>query len=254
MKNFLSSLFRSKRELKQLSEPVALGGLYCDMHSHFIPGVDDGAATMEDSIALIKGMHSLGYRKLITTPHIYWDLYKNNSAILLERLEWVRAELMRQEIDIALDVAAEYFCDEHFEELIEKRDILSFGDQKYVLLEISFMDENVNLPRALFNLRLAGYRPVLAHPERYEYWHGKFSQYEKYFDQEIIFQLNINSLTGQYGPGVRRISERLIDKGMIQFLGSDCHHVGHLNLMDTARKSPHLKKLIDSGILLNTTL
>jgi protein-tyrosine phosphatase len=254
MKNFLSSLFRSKRELRQLSQPLSLSAVCTDMHSHFLPGIDDGATSLEDSVTLIQGMQALGYKRLITTPHIYWDLYKNTSAIILEKLEMVRAELARQHIDMELEAAAEYFCDEHFEALIERRDILSFGDQKYVLLEISFMDENVNLPRALFNLRLAGYKPVLAHPERYEYWHGKFSQYEKYFDQEIIFQLNINSLTGQYGPGVRRISERLIDKGMIQFLGSDCHHLGHLNLMETARKSPHLKKLIDSGILLNTTL
>ncbi|MFM7104794.1 MAG: tyrosine-protein phosphatase, partial [Flavobacteriales bacterium] len=201
MKKFLSSLFRNKRELRQLSVPVSLHPVLTDMHSHFLPGIDDGASSLEDSIELIKGMHSLGYRKLITTPHIYWDLYKNTRAIILEKLEIVRAELVRQEIDITLEAAAEYFCDENFEELIDKKDLLSFGNN-YVLLEISFMDENVNLPRALFNLKLAGYKPVLAHPERYEYWHGKFSQYEKYFDQEIIFQLNINSLTGQYGPGV----------------------------------------------------
>lgn len=254
MRHFLSSLFATRRESKQLRELVSLSVVQTDMHSHFLPGIDDGAPTVEDSIELISGMQALGYKKLITTPHIYWDLYKNTTSIIREKLDIVKTELALRNIDIELEVAAEYFCDQHFESLIEKRDILSFGDQQYVLLEISFMDENVNLPRALFNLRLAGYRPVLAHPERYEYWHGNFSQYEKYFDQEVIFQLNINSLTGQYGAGVRRISERLIDKGMIQFLGSDCHHGGHLTLMETARRSPHLKRLIESGHLLNTSL
>ena len=254
MRNFLSSILQSKREPRQLQEPVMLTAVQTDMHSHFLPGIDDGAPTIEDSIALIRGMHSMGYKRLITTPHIYWDIYKNTSEIIHEKLSIVRDEIKRQGLEIEIEAAAEYFCDEHFEELIEKRDLLSFGDNKYVLLEISFMDENVNLQRALFNLRLAGYRPVLAHPERYEYWHSNFEKYEKYYDQEIILQLNINSLTGHYGPGVKRISERLIDKGMIQFLGSDCHHHGHLTLMDTSRKNHHLKKLIESGILLNSTI
>ncbi len=254
MRNFLNSMFQSKRESKQLVEPLMLTAVQTDMHSHFLPGIDDGAPTLEDSIQLIKGMQSMGYKKLITTPHIYWDIYKNTSDIILNKLSIVKDEILRQGIEIEIEAAAEYFCDEHFEELIEKKDLLSFGNNKYVLLEISFMDENVNLQRALFNLRLAGYRPILAHPERYEYWHNNFEKYEKYFDQEILLQLNINSLTGHYGPGVKRISERLIDKGMIQFLGSDCHHNGHLNLMESARKSYHLKKLLDSGLLLNSIL
>jgi len=254
MNNFLSSLFKKKREQKLLSEPVSLSKVHTDMHSHFLPGIDDGAATLDDSIELIRAMQEQGYQKLITTPHIYSDIYKNTSQIILEKLALVKEELVRREINVSLEAAAEYFCDEHFETLIESRDILSFGEQKYVLLEISFMDENANLQRALFNLRLAGYKPILAHPERYEYWHGNFSKYEKYYDQEIILQLNINSLTGQYGPGVKRISERLIDKGMIQFLGSDCHHTGHLKLMEAAVRNPHLQKLIDSGKLLNHTL
>jgi tyrosine-protein phosphatase YwqE len=103
-------------------------------------------------------------------------------------------------------------------------------------------------------MRLAGYSPILAHPERYDFWHRDFSRYESMIDKDVHLQLNINSLTGQYGPDTKRISERLIDRGMVSFIGTDCHHLGHVQLTNTARTNPHLLKLIESGNLLNGEL
>lgn len=224
------------------------------MHSHLLPGIDDGATDLEDSMQIILHLKELGYHRFITTPHIFWDMYRNTPDIIREKLAIVKEELIRRQIPVEIEAAAEYYCDEHFEKEIEAQTLLTFGTKKYVLFEISFAQENVNLGRAIFNMRLAGYTPILAHPERYEFWHGDFRKYESMLDKDVHLQLNINSLTGQYGPDTRRISERLIDRGMITFLGSDCHHMGHVQLMNTARTHPYFKKLIDSGNLLNAEL
>jgi protein-tyrosine phosphatase len=245
--------WKPSRQEKKIA-PVDLSLIGTDMHSHFLPGIDDGAVDLEDSIQLILHLKEIGYKKFITTPHIFWDMYRNNNEIILEKLKLLREELVRREIDVEIEAAAEYYCDEHFEKLIEDQNLLTFGNKKYVLFEISFAAENVNMSRAIFNMRLAGYSPILAHPERYDFWHRDFSRYESMIDKDVHLQLNINSLTGQYGPDTKRISERLIDRGMVSFIGTDCHHLGHVQLTNTARTNPHLLKLIESGNLLNGEL
>jgi tyrosine-protein phosphatase YwqE len=114
-----------------------------DMHSHLLPGIDDGAVDLEDSIQLILHLKEIGYKKFITTPHIFWDMYRNNNEIILEKLKLLREELFRREIDVEIEAAAEYYCDEHFEKLIEDQNLLTFGNKKYVLFEISFAAEYV---------------------------------------------------------------------------------------------------------------
>jgi protein-tyrosine phosphatase len=249
---FFSKWKPSKQEKK--IAPVDLSLIGTDMHSHLLPGIDDGAANLEDSIQLILHLMEIGYKKFITTPHIFWDMYRNTPEIIHDKLAILREELKRRNIDVEVEAAAEYYCDEHFETLIEQQKLLTFGSKKYVLFEISFAAENANLSRAIFNMRLAGYTPILAHPERYDYWHRDFSRYESMLDKDVLLQLNINSLTGQYGPDTRRISERLIDRGMVSFIGTDCHHLGHMQLTNVARTHPHMQKLIDSGQLLNKEL
>jgi protein-tyrosine phosphatase len=235
-------------------DPIDLSVLGVDMHSHLLPGIDDGAANLEESIQLILHLQEMGYKKFITTPHIFWDMYKNTPEIIADKLAILREEVKRREIDVQIEAAAEYYCDEHFEKQIEEKRLLTFGKRNFVLFEISFAAENVNLGRAIFNMRLAGYQPILAHPERYEFWHGNFSNYESMLDKDVMLQLNVNSLTGQYGPACQRISERLIERGMVSFVGTDCHHMGHVQLTHQARQLRSLKRLIDSGKLLHHEL
>ena len=245
------NLFKKKEVV--LDEPLSFSPLMADMHSHLLPGIDDGSQNLEESIQLIRDLHAMGFQKLITTPHIFWDLYKNNSEIIREKLALVQAELVKRNIPVTLEAAAEYYIDSHFEELIEKNDILSFGDN-YVLFELSFDNEQINYKRAVFNLQLAGYKPIMAHPERYEYWHNDFSNYEELVDRDIKIQVNTNCLTGHYGPTVKKMSEKLIDADMVDFIGTDCHHLGHINLLEQMRLSPALKRLVESGRLLNASL
>ena len=247
--NFFQKIFSKKKEFF----PADLSVLNADIHSHLIPGIDDGAKTMEDSIRLILEFQELGYKKLITTPHVMSDQYRNTPEIILNGLENVRAELMRQNIEMELNAAAEYYIDHEFLKLIERKDILTFGD-KYVLVEMSFFTETPMLKDALFLLQIAGYKPVLAHAERYDFWHNSYEKYEDVKTRGALLQLNIGYLTGYYSMGVKKIAERLIDDGMYDMIGSDCHHQGHIELIKSCRSEEYLHKVLNSGKMLNSAL
>ena len=241
------------RKPKKLAAPVDLSVLGCDIHSHFIPGIDDGAKTMEDSIQMITSLHEMGYKKVITSPHTMSDYYRNTSQTILNGAENVKNELKRQNIPIEFSSVSEYYLDFDFERKLEEEELLTFGN-KYLLFEISYMNPPDNLYHVIFNMQLKGYKPVLAHPERYNFWHSDFSKYEAFADKGVLLQMNINSLTGYYSFATKKIAEQMIDKNMISFLGTDCHHIGHINLMKEVVYEPHLEKLIASGKLLNNTL
>jgi protein-tyrosine phosphatase len=248
--SFLSSLF-GKSSKSELAAELAM--LQTDVHSHFIPGIDDGAQTMDDSLNLIRHFYESGYKKVITTPHIMSDAYRNTPEIILGGLEKVRASLLENKIDIEIEAAAEYYIDYDFEQKIDEGKLLTFG-KNYVLVELSFVNAPDNLNHIFFKLQTSGYKPVLAHPERYSFWHRNFEKYEEIKDKGVLLQLNINSLTGHYSIDTKKVAEQLIEKNMIDFLGSDCHHTGHTDLMKQVVFQKSLHKLLGSGKLLNHTL
>ena len=249
--SFLSKVFGKSTAS---STPVDLSVLKCDVHSHFIPGIDDGAQTMEDSVALIREFYTLGYKKVITTPHVISDAYRNTPEIILSGLEKVRVALKTQGIPIQVEAAAEYYLDFDFSRKLEQEKLLTFGDN-YLLFEVSYVNPPDNLDQVIFKLQTNGYKPVFAHPERYLFWSNNFERYVQLKEKGLLFQLNINSLTGYYSAETKQIALQLIEKNMIDFLGSDCHHGGHVNLIKTkAIYENGLRKLIESGKLLNNTL
>lgn len=246
---WLSKLFKKKENLA----PAELSTLHCDVHSHLIPGIDDGSRSLQESIEMILRFQEMGYKKIITTPHVMSDFYKNTPEIILGGLERVREELKRQNISIELEAAAEYYLDEHLEEKIQKKELLSFGDN-YVLFELPFLTEPPNLAATIFDLQTNGYKPVLAHPERYGFWYKDFNKYHEMKEKGVHLQLNILSLIGHYSPETQKIAERLIDENLISFLGSDCHNPIHQDLIQKARTKKALHKLLDSGLLRNKEL
>lgn len=249
--NFFSKVFGKSTKS---STPVDLSVLKCDVHSHFIPGIDDGAQTMEDSVALIREFYNLGYKKVITTPHILADAYRNTPEIIAGGLEKVRVALKTEGIPIQIEAAAEYYIDFDFSRKLEQEKLLTFGDN-YLLFEVSYVNAPDNLEQVIFKLQTNGYKPVLAHPERYLFWSHNFEKYVQLKEKGLLFQLNINSLTGCYSAETKKIALQLIEKDMIDFVGSDCHHAGHINLIKTqAIYENGLHKLIESGKLLNNTL
>ena len=233
--------------------PADLASLRCDVHSHFIPGIDDGAPTLEASIELILAMQALGYSKVVTTPHVMADGYRNTPEIILGGLEKVRRELDARGIDMKIDAAAEYYLDHELEQRVKDRTVLTFGD-KLVLFELPFISEPAILLNVIFEMQTAGYRPVLAHPERYQFWHTDFAKYENLKDRGVLFQLNTIALMGAYGPGVKKIAERIVDMGWYELVGSDCHSMNHVEALKATLTEPYLHKLIASGKLLNHTL
>jgi protein-tyrosine phosphatase len=165
-----------------------------DIHSHLIPGIDDGSQSINDTITLIKTQYALGIRKFITTPHIMSDFYKNTPEIILGGLEEVRHVLKQEALDVEINAAAEYYIDDGFIQKLETQPLLTFGDN-YLLVEISYINCPDNIFDIFFKIQLQGYKVVLAHPERYPYWYKNFEMYKNIRDRGILLQLNINTIT-----------------------------------------------------------
>jgi len=244
------SIFKKNTRLK---EPVDLSLLGCDVHSHLVPNIDDGSKGLDDSVNMITKLYEMGYKKIITTPHIMSDAYRNTPETILGGLEPVKAALKEKGVPVELSAAAEYYLDFDFERKLDNEKLLTFGNN-YLLFEVSYMNPPDNLYHAIFKMQTLGYKPVLAHPERYNFWHTDFEKYESFIDKGVLLQLNINSLSGYYSMATKKIAEQMIEKNMISLLGTDCHHTGHINLMKEVVYEPHLQKLMESGKLLNTTL
>jgi len=228
--------------------------LRADMHSHLLPGIDDGAADVETSISLVKGMQQLGYKKLITTPHILWDLYKNTHEIIAEKYSVVKKRLKEEKIDVVFEAAAEYYIDDHLEELLAKKSpLLSFGN-KMVLVEFSLASAPFDLKDVLFEMQLQGYSPVIAHPERYSYKTGQKKFFDELKDIGCLFQLNVLSLTNHYGSEVTDLANYLCKKQYYDLVGTDLHHSRHLAALQNPSIAISLKRLLDSGKIQNPNL
>jgi tyrosine-protein phosphatase YwqE len=247
---FFSNLFKRK---EQLLEPADFSVLKTDFHSHLIPGIDDGASSLEESILLIQGLRDMGFSKIITTPHCMSDFYRNTPEIINQGLATVKAELLKRGIEIALQASAEYYLDDDFERKIDEGELLPFGDN-YILFELPFLSEPPNFSQVVFKLQSMGYRPILAHPERYGFYYNKFETYQEFVDRGIHLQVNLMSLMGHYSPETQRIAEKLIGQELITFLGTDLHNERQLPLLKQASCMPSLHQLLNSGKLKNSFL
>ncbi|MDQ7042787.1 MAG: CpsB/CapC family capsule biosynthesis tyrosine phosphatase [Sulfurimonas sp.] len=227
---------------------------YCvDIHSHLIPGIDDGSKTIKESIALIKQLKSFGFKKLITTPHIMEHKYPNSPSIILAGLDNLREELKSQNINIEVDAASEYYLDEYFLKHLQKKDLLTFGDN-YILFEMSYSLKPINLEQIINDIKTAGYKPVLAHPERYLFMHKDFDIYKKLKKEGVFFQVNLNSFSGYYSKPVQKIAEKIMQEGWIDFIGSDTHKMSHLESFSKNINSTVLEKIFKKNKILNDTL
>lgn len=246
------NLFSKKKKEEAIKADFGL--LKTDMHSHLIPGIDDGSPDMKTSIQLIKGMTALGFTKLITTPHIMWDMYQNSREGILEGLELLRAEVNAQGISVELNAAAEYFLDDHVEGLLKMKEPLLTISENKVLVEFSLAHQPMSLKDILFELQMQGYQPVIAHPERYIYLDNNTAFYDELKDIGCLFQLNLLSLSSYYGRSVHELAQYLIKKEYYNLVGTDLHHFRHLDGLHAPAIHAPLQKLIDSGRLLNSRL
>jgi protein-tyrosine phosphatase len=232
-----------------------LSGLVTDMHNHLIPEIDDGSTDLETSIVMIRAMHALGYRKFIATPHVQWEMYKNTHEIIENGAKIVRARLAETEMKVEFRGAAEYFLDEHVDELLEKNVPLLTIYKNMVLVEFSFIRQPMDLKEKLFQLQIKGYQPIIAHPERYLYFGAHKATYDELHDMDCIFQLNLLSLCGYYGKKQEELALYLIKKKYVSLLGSDLHSMRHINILRASSSiSNSVNRLLDEGVLLNPFL
>jgi len=216
---------------------------FVDIHSHLLPGIDDGAKNIDNSVELILKMYSYGIKNFITTPHVLGDVYPNSSETIKSKLEEVRTALKNKGYsDIKINAAAEYMMDEQFIDRLKANDILTLKGN-YILVEMSYFNAPMNLYDVLFDIQLKGYKPVLAHPERYNFFHNDIQNYHKLKKAGCLFQLNLLSLTEQYGKNVQKISNELLKQNLYDFVGSDTHHKNHLQLLKKIGTQKNLKKI-----------
>ena len=230
------SLFKNKRK-------PGLEQLHTDMHSHLIPGIDDGVQSLNEILPIVKKLQSLGYKKIITTPHISQEMYPNTPEDILQRLRHVKAFLKENDVNIVIEAAAEYYLDDLFLSKIDDNDFLIFGN-KYILIETSFLNEPVFLKDIIFKLNANGLNPVLAHPERYAYLQNAPHYLQELSYMNIFFQINLNSLTGIYGKSAQKFAEYLIDQQLVHFLGTDCHSYNQLETLETIKHNKYFKKAL----------
>ena len=239
-----------KREAKR-DITFDYSSLVVDMHSHVLPGIDDGAQTPEESVILIKKLMELGITKIIATPHIMIDYYRNNAETINGALTILKEELKRQEIDIVVEAAAEHYFDESFEAMVNEGRLMTMTGN-HVLFEFSFINHPPNVFHVIQKMRDLGYQPILAHPERYPYL--DIDQFKALHDYGMYFQLNTVSLTGYYGKETKKLAESLIDYQLIDFISSDMHHLRHAEALKHALRMPYLETLLFDYPLKNIML
>lgn len=252
--NFFSKLFgRSTSEETKVRELGKLNFLEVDMHNHLLPGIDDGSQSVADSLGLIKGLNDLGLSKFICTPHIMEGVHPNTKSTINGAYNNLSAALKENNSKVEIFAAAEHMIDGGINSLIEK-DNLCVMPGGYVLIEMSYLAESRALFQTIFDIQSLGYKPILAHPERYNYYHMHFDMYKQIKDTGCLLQLNLLSISRYYGVEVKSTALTLIKSGMYDFVGTDLHHVKHLNtLQDIVAKYP-IRDLLKTCNILNPTL
>lgn len=226
---------------------------YVDIHSHLLPGIDDGATSLVDTTTLIEGMQQIGITKFITTPHVMGEVWRNSRTQIEEKCDDTILQLTIPTIKDRFKAAAEYMIDEEFRALFKSESILTLKDN-YVLVEMSYLNPPIQLHLILNELQTAGYQPILAHPERYNFYHNYFKEYKRLKEIGCLFQLNILSTVGYYGLGVSKTSELLIENGLIDFVGTDVHHQKHLDCLKKRviiKKHDYLTPIMENNSLFN---
>jgi tyrosine-protein phosphatase YwqE len=227
--------------------------LVTDIHSHLLPDLDDGVKTFDEAWQIIKRFEDQGYRKLITTPHIMNDYYRNTPAGIHSKRKELADFLLDKKCFVQIEAAAEYYLDESLIQSVDnKENLLTFASQKYLLFETNFLTEPYQLKDFIFKVTTQRYKPVLAHPERYEYLNKNFDKLEDLRNRGVLFQLNILSLIGFYSAPIQKMAEQLIEKGWVDFIGSDCHNEQYSSLIGKAQRTKYFKKALDLPLLNNS--
>ncbi len=221
MLNFL----KRKKDIGPLPEHLPFT---IDIHSHILPGIDDGSPDIATSLQLIKGLYAAGIRKTIATPHIIADLYRNTPTTINNALQQVKQACVQQNIDIEITAAAEYMLDDNFMALLRGDEPLLTLHKNVILTEIAYSSSPENLEETIAEICAKGYKPILAHPERYAFYQQKLDDYFYLVELGFTLQVNLLSLTGYYGSKATKAAKFILDNNLCKLIGTDMHHRRHL--------------------------
>lgn len=239
------SIFKSK---KNIPAYPAFSWLSQDIHSHILPGLDDGSPDMETSLQLLQSLSDAGIHKFICTPHIIGDMYRNTPETVHDALARLRNAVSLNGLNVELNAAAEYMLDDHFMELLRKKEPLLRLDKNYILTELSYSTPPTKLEEISFEININNYSPLMAHPERYPYYHKNYEAYSRLKELGFSLQVNLLSLTGYYGKNVAKAAKYILDHKLADFVGTDLHHFNHLNVLTDTRSIELFEKYLGDKV------
>ena len=219
-----------------------------DIHSHILPGIDDGSPDIETSLTLLRSLSDAGIKKFICTPHIIGDMYRNTPETINDALERLQTAVRQNAIPVEISAAAEYMLDDHFMELLHSKEPLMKLTKNYILTELSYSTAPEKLEEISFEINTNNYQPLMAHPERYPYYHRNYKAYGRLKELGFSLQVNLLSLTGYYGKSVAKAAKYILDNDLADFVGTDLHHFNHLNVLTDTKSIELFGKYLGSKV------
>lgn len=212
---------------------------FVDIHSHILPGIDDGSKNTAESLRIIGYLNKIGFSKIIATPHTYYGLYDNTNETIVESFNLL---MNMNNSNIEIYYSSEYLLDKTLFKRIEDKTILTLKDN-YVLVEMSYLSKPSNLFEIIFQLQVNNYKPIIAHPERYRFMFDDYSDFIKLKDIGCKFQMNLFSITDYYGKDVRNFCNTLLKNNIIDYVGTDIHNFNSLKEFEKKVYADNVRKL-----------
>ena len=219
-----------------------------DIHSHILPGIDDGSPDIETSLEILRSLSEAGVRKFICTPHVIGDMYRNTPETINDALERLQKALRQNGMSIEISAGAEYMLDDHFMQLLHNKEPLMKLTKNYILTELSYSTAPEKLEEISFEINTNNYQALMAHPERYPYYHKNYDGYSRLKELGFLLQVNLLSLTGYYGKTVAKAAKFILDNKLADFVGTDLHHSNHLAVLTDVKSIELFEKYLGDRI------
>ena len=219
-----------------------------DIHSHLLPGIDDGSPDIDTSLEILRSLSEAGIQKFICTPHVIGDMYRNTPETIHDALDRLQKALRQKGMTMEISAAAEYMLDDHFMELLRSKQPLMKLTKNYILTELSYSTAPEKLEEISFEINTNNYLPLMAHPERYPYYHHNYDAYSRLKELGFLLQVNLLSLTGYYGKTVAKAAKFILDNDLADFVGTDLHHYRHLDVLTDAKSIKLFEKYLGDKV------
>jgi protein-tyrosine phosphatase len=219
-----------------------------DIHSHILPGIDDGSPDIDTSLQILRSLSDAGIKKFICTPHVIGDMYRNTPETINDALWKLQKAVSQNGMSVEISAAAEYMLDDHFMELLRKKESLQKLTKNYILTELSYSTAPEKLEEISFEINTNNYQPIMAHPERYPYYHHNYEAYSRLKELGFLLQVNLLSLTGYYGKTVAKAAKYILDNNLADFVGTDLHHFNHLNVLTDTKSIQLFEKYLGDKV------